>query len=129
MDALMIIILLTFTPIEGTKNVGISYEAKLGLTTMERCLRTSEVLTESPPPRKDGDCAEAAVTLPATTSPNAASRVVHLIEVFFMRQGGWPKCGAEPIEILRESALRLFPAGSTWRRPKIGPPRFPRQPL
>lgn len=52
MDALMIIILLTFTPIKGTDTVGISYEAKLGLTTMERCKMTEKVLAESPPEGK-----------------------------------------------------------------------------
>lgn len=52
MDALMIIILLTFTPIPNTNKVGVSYEAKLGLTTMERCKKTDQVLTESPPDGK-----------------------------------------------------------------------------
>lgn len=39
METLMIIIALTFTPIPGQPgNVGISYEAKLGLTpTLENC--------------------------------------------------------------------------------------------
>lgn len=52
MDALMIIILLTFTPIKDTNQVSISYEAKLGLTTMDRCKQTEQVLSESPPPGK-----------------------------------------------------------------------------
>ena len=52
MDALMIIILLTFVPIKDTDKVGISYEAKSGLTTMDRCKQVEKVLTDSPPEGK-----------------------------------------------------------------------------
>ncbi len=52
MDALMIIILLTFQPVPNTDKVSISYEAKAGLTTMDRCKKTEQVLAESPPQGK-----------------------------------------------------------------------------
>ena len=71
MDALMIIILLTFTPVEGTKTVAISYEAKLGLTTMERCKQTEQVLAESPPEGKTAIvlCAPSKDKAPANAPP------------------------------------------------------------
>jgi hypothetical protein len=71
----MIIILLTFAPIEGTKNVGISYEAKLGLTTMERCKQTEQVLAESPPEGKTAIvlCAPSKDKAPAN-APAAAKK-------------------------------------------------------
>lgn len=52
METLMIVILLTFTPVKDTDKVAISYEAKLGITTMERCLIAEKVLAESPPEGK-----------------------------------------------------------------------------
>lgn len=76
MNTLMIIILLTFTPIEGTKNVGISYEAKLGLTTMERCKEVEKVLAESPPEGKTAIvlCAPSKEKEPASAPSNSKKR-------------------------------------------------------
>ena len=72
MDALMIIILLTFTPVKDTDKVAISYEAKLGLTTMERCKMTEQVLAESPPPGKTAIvlCAKSSEKEPASAPPS-----------------------------------------------------------
>ena len=52
METLMIIILLAFTPVKGTDKVGVAYEAKLGLTTYEKCKEVERVLTASPPDGK-----------------------------------------------------------------------------
>lgn len=52
MKALMILILLTFHPIEGTGRVEISYEAKLTIMTMDRCRLLEKALDESPPQGK-----------------------------------------------------------------------------
>jgi hypothetical protein len=73
MDALMIITLLTFTTIKDTNTVGISYEAKLGLTTMERCKLTEKVLAESPPEGKNVIvlCAPSKDKAPANAAPGA----------------------------------------------------------
>ena len=73
MDALMIIILLTFVPVKGTDKVGISYEAKLGLTTMERCKMAEQVLAESPPEGKTAIvlCAPSKEKAPANAPPAA----------------------------------------------------------
>lgn len=49
METLMIIILLAFNPVEGTNKVGVAYEAKLGITTFEKCKEVEQVLTKSPP--------------------------------------------------------------------------------
>ena len=52
MKALMILILLTFHPIEGTGRVEISYEAKLTIMTMDRCRLLEQALAEDPPKGK-----------------------------------------------------------------------------
>lgn len=52
METLMIIILLAFQPMAGTDKVGVSYEAKLGLTTMDKCKQVEKVLTDEPPKGK-----------------------------------------------------------------------------
>lgn len=52
METLMIIILLAFTPVKGTDKVGVEYEAKLGITTMEKCKQVEKVLAEDPPKGK-----------------------------------------------------------------------------
>ena len=72
MDALMIIILLVFTPVEGTDKVAISYEAKLGLTTMDRCKQVEKLLTESPPPGKTAIvlCAQSKEREPTNAPPS-----------------------------------------------------------
>lgn len=49
MDTLMIILLLTFTPIKGTDKVGVGYEVKPGVTSLAYCKKVEAVLKESPP--------------------------------------------------------------------------------
>ena len=52
MEALMILILLTFSPPDTQGRVGIEYEAKLTIMTMDRCRLLEKALDESPPQGK-----------------------------------------------------------------------------
>ena len=52
MEALMILILLTFSQPDAQGRVEISYEAKLTIMTMDRCRLPEQALAEDPPKGK-----------------------------------------------------------------------------
>jgi len=73
MNTLMIIILLTMHPIPNSNKVGVTYEAKLGMTMMEHCKKVDQVLTEDPPKGKSAIviCVPSKEKEPASAPPRS----------------------------------------------------------